>query len=73
MTFEDFAKLKEGDRITQGVTGSKGEVSRLVRNGVCIVWGPRHAAEREITYEALSTAYFQWSKVEETDAAERAG
>lgn len=63
MTLQEFAALKEGDKIENALSNSKGEVVKLSINGVYVVWGPRTAGERQFYYDRAGTIWFHWSSV----------
>lgn len=61
MNLQEFAALKEGDKIENAATFNYGEVTKTVKDGVFVVWGTRSAMEREFFYSVQTSAWFQWS------------
>lgn len=65
MNIEQFAALKVGDKVQNGINpGAPGEVVETTERGVRVVWGARHNAETAFSYLATGTAWFHWNKLE---------
>lgn len=60
MTLQEFAALKPGDKVTNPMQGSSGEVTEISEAGVRVAWGGAHAVT--FTYGVGSTAWMHWSK-----------
>lgn len=67
MNLQQFAKLKEGDKIEScvGAGTTYGEVVEVDKAGVKIVWGQRSPHERHFHFSVQSTAWFHWTKLED--------
>lgn len=61
MNLQEFAALKEGDKIENPATNSAGEVVEVAPEGVRVVWGPRGDSERKFFYSSLTTAWMNWA------------
>jgi hypothetical protein len=63
MNLQEFAALKKGDKINNGMASSQGEVTEVTAQGVRVRWG-LHVGSITFMYSVNSTAWFHWSKVE---------
>lgn len=61
MNLQEFAALKVGDKIVNGMTNSDATVAELKDNGVVLHWGNN---PMPFFYGAASTAWFHWEKTE---------
>lgn len=69
MNVQDFAKLKEGDKIVNYVSGrTNGTIVSVEKMGVRIRWNDDPASP-SFFYSVNGTAWFHWTKVEEDAAA----
>ena len=65
MNVQEFAKLKEGDKIVNYVSGrTNGTIVSVEKMGVCIRWNDDPASP-SFFYSVNGTAWFHWTKVEE--------
>lgn len=64
MNLQEFSELKVGDKITNGMTNSVGEVVALVNDGVRVCWGSTGALP--FTYTAAMRAWVHWQRAVET-------
>lgn len=69
MNITEFAALKVGDVVENGMTMSKGSVVECVHDGVKIAWGTPTAPLYHYTVQ--STAWFQWERVNDGQVQER--
>lgn len=71
MNLQEFAALKVGDKVTNPMNNHcPGEVVEVTDSGVRLVWGPRAERETRFFYSVNGTAWFHWSKGEDSlDAA----
>ena len=66
MNLQEFAELKEGDRVVNGLTQSTGTVTERRSDGVKVRWGdgqPGHTVE--FFFSVNTTAWFHWTRVDE--------
>lgn len=62
MNVQEFAKLKPGDQITNGMNpGSLGTIEEATESGVRLRWG--HQGAQTFYYSVQSTAWFHWERV----------
>ncbi len=73
MNLQEFAALKVGDHVENGMNNSRGEVTETTDSGVRLVWGPRHGRETMFFYSVNSTAWMHWSKAEDLPQASHQG
>ena len=64
MNITEFAALKVGDKMEIPANGSRGVVTATDDTGVKVVWGSVPGSV-EFRYPVNSTAWMQWSKVDE--------
>lgn len=68
MNLRELAALKEGDKIENPSTGSKGVVVEATDSGVRVIWGERYPdapeRERKFFYSSVGTAWMNWAKPE---------
>lgn len=67
MNLKEFAALKVGDAIANPMSGSVGTVTKIRHDGVDVVWGARHDAEKSFFYAVQSTAWMGWTKRDEKE------
>lgn len=58
MNIQEFAKLKAGDEVRHGVTGSTGRVAEVTDEGVRIQWG---GVGPLFLFTAMSNAWKHWN------------
>lgn len=61
MNLTEFAALKAGDKISNPMTASYGEVVEVTTTTVLVRW---HVGTTPRTYGANTTAWMHWDKVE---------
>lgn len=67
MNMQEFAALKEGDAIENHASQSKGVVTEASTRGVRVRWGDgRPGNSLTFFYSVQGTAWFHWTKAEET-------
>lgn len=71
MNVQEFAALKVGDKVTNDMSSSTGEVTEVNQNGVRVCWlqeGASAPARDAVSfaYPVNSTAWFHWRKVEKS-------
>lgn len=64
MNLQEFAKLKEGDAIFNGMTRSRGIVTSVDAGGVKVRWGD---SGPEFAFSVNSTAWFHWELMPEVE------
>lgn len=64
MNIQEFAALKEGDKVTNPMTNSTGEVVEATKSGVRVVWGERGPNEHKFFYSPLDRAWVHWNLVQ---------
>ena len=78
MNIKEFAALKVGDLIDNAASNSRGEVVSIDETGIRLRWvgaGRPDIPGNAVTwhYSAQSTAWFNWSKVEDVPQQSTAG
>lgn len=64
MTLQEFAALKVGDKIVNGMNGSEGVVTGINDKGITLQWPP---STMEYSFTAQSTAWMHWRRADAED------
>jgi len=64
MNLKQFAALKVGDKLTNDMAHSVGEVTEVTERGVRVRWGLGNSSAISFGYTVQSTAWFHWDLVE---------
>jgi len=70
MNLKQFAALKVGDKLTNDMAHSVGEVTEVTERGVRVRWGLGNSSAISFGYTVQSTAWFHWDLVEPEGAAD---
>ena len=65
MNLQEFAALKEGDTVYNGLTQTRGTVTSRERDGVKVRWGDGQPGRTvEFFFSVNGTAWFHWHQEE---------
>lgn len=59
MNLQQFSALKPGDKIVNGMNGSRGEIASATDRGVNVRW---RGTGVDYFFSVMSTAWMHWSK-----------
>lgn len=65
MNVQEFAALKVGDRVYNGLTQSRGTVTDVTKDGVRVQWGDGFAVTTggvQFNFSVQGTAWYHWTK-----------